>query len=51
MTSSVRPPLWALFGTVVFRSPFLSAGLILVPHLLTRWQVAPPLFDGELSPG
>lgn len=41
---TTRPPLWAYLGTVVFTVVMPGSVVGLVPYLISRWELRPPLF-------
>ena len=41
---TTRPPLWAYLGTVVFTVVVPGSVVGLVPYLISRWELRPPLF-------
>jgi protein-S-isoprenylcysteine O-methyltransferase Ste14 len=40
---ATRPPLWAYLGTVVFTVVVPGSVVGLVPYLISRWEMKPPL--------
>ncbi|HEY6394302.1 MAG TPA: isoprenylcysteine carboxylmethyltransferase family protein [Candidatus Binataceae bacterium] len=41
---TTRPPLWAYLGTIVFTVLVPGSVVGLVPFLISRWELGPPLF-------
>ena len=39
-----RPPLWAYLGTIAFTVVVPGSVVVLVPYLISRWELRPPLF-------
>src|ERR1039457_5424163 len=46
---TTRPPLWAYLGTVVFTVVVPGSVVGLVPYLISRWELRPPLFGLGLT--
>ncbi|MGO8801843.1 methyltransferase family protein [Candidatus Binatus sp.] len=46
---TTRPPLWAYLGTVVFTIMVPGSVVGLVPYLISRWALKPPLFGLGLT--
>ena len=46
---ATRPPLWAYLGTVVFTVVVPGSVVGLVPYLISRWELRPPLFGLGLT--